>query len=206
MNGKWLFSLLGLLLIVLAGGWMLRPDYNRRNYDFLPDMAYSPAYASLSANPNFPDGMTQRPPAPGAIAQGYPPLHYKATPEDARRAGEELHNPFAPTDAQALQRGAVVYSIYCQACHGAGGAGDGLVVQRGYPPPPSLLADNARQIKDGQMFHILSFGQNNMPSYAPQVMRNDRWKVILFVRSLQGPATSAAPAATPAPATQPSAK
>ncbi|MCC6422292.1 MAG: cytochrome c [Phycisphaerales bacterium] len=207
-TGKWITPLAVLVLILLIGGWMLRPDYSRRNYDFLPDMAYSPAYASLSANPNFPDGKTEQRPVPGTIAQGYPPFHYKATPEDARRAGLELTNPFPSTDALALQRGATVYSIYCQACHGATGAGDGTVVQRGFPPPPSLLADNARQIKDGQMYHLITLGQNNMPSYAAQVMRDDRWKVILFIRSLQAAAVPAAPTTTNATttATEPSAK
>lgn len=192
MKNKLSISLLVLAILILAGSWLMRPDYTRRNYDFLPDMAYSPAYASLSPNPNFPDGMTQRPPVPGTIAQGYPPLHYQATPEDARRAGEELHNPYQPTDARALQRGATIYANFCLTCHGDTGAGDGPVVKRGFPPPPSLLADNARQIKDGQIFHILTYGQNNMPSYASQVMRDDRWKVILFIRSLQNGAAPAA--------------
>jgi hypothetical protein len=68
-------------------------------------------------------------------------------------------------------------------------------VKRGYPPPPSLLADNARRIKDGQIFHIITYGQNNMPSYAAQVSVEDRWRAIVFVRSLQAQA--------PAPATAP---
>lgn len=200
-TGKWIVPLAVVVLILLVGGWMLRPDYSRRNYDFLPDMAYSPAYASLSANPNFPDGKTQRPPVPGTIAQGYPPFHYQATPEDARRAGLELTNPFPSTDALALERGTVVYTNYCLPCHGTSGAGDGLIVQRGFPPPPSLLADNARQIKDGQMYHLITLGQNNMPSYAAQVMRDDRWKVILFIRSLQANAVPATPVEPAAPAT-----
>jgi mono/diheme cytochrome c family protein len=40
-------------------------------------------------------------------------------------------------------------------------------------------------MKDGQIFHILTYGQNNMPSYAGQISRDDRWKVIAYVRSLQ---------------------
>ncbi|MCC7350644.1 MAG: c-type cytochrome [Phycisphaerales bacterium] len=207
-TGKWIVPLAVLVLILLIGGWMLRPDYSRRNYDFLPDMAYSPAYASLSANPNFPDGKTEQRPVPGTIAQGYPPFHYKATPEDARRAGLELTNPLSSTDARAMERGATIYSIYCLPCHGTTGTGDGTVVQRGFPPPPSLLSDNARQMRDGQMYHLITLGQNNMPSYASQVMRDDRWKVILHIRSLQA-AAPAAPATSTAPAnaaTEPSAK
>jgi mono/diheme cytochrome c family protein len=60
--------------------------------------------------------------------------------------------------------------------------------------PPSLLAEHALKMKDGQMFHVLTFGQNNMPSYASQLSREDRWSVIGFVRSLQAqvPATPSA--------------
>jgi mono/diheme cytochrome c family protein len=44
------------------------------------------------------------------------------------------------------------------------------------------------KIRDGQMFHILTYGQNNMPSYAAQIDRQDRWKVIAYVRTLQAAA------------------
>ena len=43
-------------------------------------------------------------------------------------------------------------------------------------------------MKDGQMFHVLSYGQNNMPSYASQLSRDDRWNVIVYLRSLQSAA------------------
>lgn len=204
----WIVGAAALLLIVLVGGKLLRPDHKQRNFEFMPDMAYSPAYASLTPNPNFPDGMTQRRPVAGTVAQGYPPLHYQATPADAARAGEELTNPFGAGDSLALSRGAVVYATFCQVCHGPTGAGDGIVARRGYPPPPSLTAEHARTIKDGQIFHILTYGQNNMPSYVSQVMRDDRWKVILYVRQLQQNAApaSAAPGTLPAPQASATAK
>lgn len=72
----------------------------------------------------------------------------------------------------------------------------GPVAQRGYPPPPSLLAEHAQKMKDGQLFHILTYGQNNMPSYAGQLSRDDRWNVVLYVRTLQA---TAQPVSQPAP-------
>ncbi len=50
-------------------------------------------------------------------------------------------------------------------------------------------------MKDGQLFHVLTYGQNNMPSYASQITRQDRWNVIAYVRSLQ--ATVPPPPAAP---------
>jgi hypothetical protein len=63
--------------------------------------------------------------------------------------------------------------------------GDGTIAKRGFPPPPSLLADKAKNIKDGQMFHIMTYGQANMPSLVSQVLPLDRWRVIKYVRSVQ---------------------
>jgi mono/diheme cytochrome c family protein len=178
-----------LLLFAFAGclslNWMLARDRSRPNADFLPGMSEPITYSAFSANPNFPDGKTLREPAPGTIARGHLPLHYRSTTEDAIRAGQELHNPFDDTDAQVRERGAYVFANYCQVCHGPQGKGDGPVSQRGVPPPPSLRESKSKDMKDGQLFHILTYGQGNMPSYAAQLSREDRWRVIVRVRSLQ---------------------
>jgi mono/diheme cytochrome c family protein len=96
---------------------------------------------------------------------------------------------FAATDDRARERGAFVFTNYCQTCHGPEGKGDGPMVKqmvgRGVPPPAALTADKAVQMKDGELFHIITFGQRNMPSQESQLSREDRWKVILHVRSLQ---------------------
>ena len=49
------------------------------------------------------------------------------------------------------------------------------------------------KMKDGQLFHVLTYGQNNMPSYASQLSREDRWNAILYVRTMQAAATPVAP-------------
>lgn len=182
-------------LAALGASWMLHPDNTRRNFEVLPGMVSSVPYDSFAQNPNYRDGKTLQPLVRGVVVRGFMPLHYAATPDDAKRAGVELASPVARNDAAALARGEAVYLTYCEVCHGLQGKGDGPVAQRGYPAPPSLLAPNALNLKDGQIFHILTYGQNNMPSYAAQVLRKDRWKVIAYVRTLQaqGAATPAAP-------------
>lgn len=64
------------------------------------------------------------------------------------------------------------------------GLGDGPVTKRGVPPPPSLLTENVINMKDGQLYFIISHGKGNMASYRSQVQRNDRWKVIQFLRTM----------------------
>jgi mono/diheme cytochrome c family protein len=172
-------------IALLALNWLLSPDTGRRNYEVLPGMATSVPYDAFSANPSFADGKTLREPVPGTIIRGYMPLHYTASKEDAERAGRELTSPFSG-NRQALARGAEVYASQCQSCHGPAGKGDGVVAQRGFPAPPSLLADRAMKMADGQMFHVLTWGQGNMPSYASHIDRDDRWKAIEHVRKLQG--------------------
>jgi len=194
----WINPLLFLALLGTTALCWLVPerDVTQPNYAFLPEaqMVQSPAYDSYAPNPNFADGLTQRTPPAGTIARGYPRLNYQPTLQDALRAGEELRNPYPPTDTVRRERGTAVFTHYCQVCHGPLGLGNGPVTQGGFPPPSSLLADRAVQMKDGQMFHVLTHGQANMPSFSTQLSREDRWSVILHIRMLQGPyAPGAAP-------------
>ena len=92
---------------------------------------------------------------------------------------------FAARLDASVQRGAEVYRIFCISCHGTGGAGDGPVAKRGFPPPPPLPTGKSVQMKDGQLFHVLSYGQGSMAPMAAQLSRDRRWDVINFVRSLQ---------------------
>lgn len=205
MTGRLLLnvSLLLALVAVVSANWLATPNRARPNLEFLPQMAHSPRYNAFGPNPNFADGSTLQSPEAGTIARKHMPLHYAATPQDAARAGEELRSPVAPDNGWARQRGEFVFAAFCQECHGAGGAGNGPVVQRGFPPPPSLLADHARGLKEGQIFHILTYGQNNMPSYASQLSRDDRWNVIAYLRTLQATASPTTTANSGASAVQP---
>lgn len=177
-------SLLIVVVALLSLNWVMRIDPARRNIDFLPNMVESVPYDTFARNPNFADGKTLREPVSGTVVRGYLPLHYAATPADALRAGRELVSPVAGQKT-AFTRGAVVFANFCETCHGPAAKGDGRVAQRGFPAPPSLLAPKAVQMPDGQMFHVLTYGQGNMPSYAGQVDRVDRWAVIEYVRMLQ---------------------
>lgn len=196
LNWMLLIVLVALACLTLA----MERDSSKPNFEIMPDMAHSVPYDSFAPNPNFYDGKTLQPPIPGTIARGEQPLYYNATPEDAIRAGEELHNPCSATDEAALARGAKVFAVYCAPCHGGAGRGDGLVAQRGFPPPPSFHADRALTMKDGQMFHVVTYGFGNMPSYAAQVSREDRWKAILHIRDLQRKEAAAAQNQAAAPA------
>ena len=152
--------LVTVLVALVAGNFGLSDNPNRRNWEAMPEMVRTIAYKSFTPNPDFADGKTLQLPPEGTIAR-----------------------PLAHVPARS---GALVYQTYCQPCHGGAGKGDGPVAMRGFPPPPSLLADRAVHLTDDQMFEIVSHGQKNMPSYAVQVPPLDRRAAISYVRSLQG--------------------
>lgn len=176
-------------IVIVAGLFLLDlvlgQKTDRRSLEYLPDMARSFAYKAESPNPHFANGQTQQNPVIGTVARGLKPLHFGSSVEESKRAGEELSNPFGGQTSESLDRGKKMYQVYCQPCHGAGGQGDGPVAKRGYPAPPSLLLDNARSMKDGQLFHIITYGYKNMPSYNAQIERPDRWFTVAYVRKLQ---------------------
>jgi mono/diheme cytochrome c family protein len=186
---RYRFDLFLLVLIAgtLAVAFSIGRDTSQPNWAPLVEgqMSRSPAYTAFSPNPNFADGMTLRLPPEGTLARGQMFFPYKATPEDAVLAGLKVHNPYTSKDEKRLARGEVVFSNFCQVCHGPFGQGDGSITLGGFPTPPSLTAERAIHMPDGQMFHVLTRGQGRMPSVAPQLPPEDRWSAILYVRQLQ---------------------
>ena len=174
-----------LLPVVIIGGvYALSRDMTVRNREWPTQMEHSPAPRSQTSNPMLAGGMTQQMPVAGTIPRGFQPFRYGATLEEAVRAGNELSNPFHPTP-ENLARGRYVFTNQCAVCHGTSGNGDGPIVPP-YPNPPSYNTDKARSMPDGAMFHVITMGLNKMPPHAAQVTPNNRWKVILYIRQLQG--------------------
>src|SRR4051812_5733989 len=50
-----------------------------------------------------------------------------------------------PVTLALLERGQERFRIYCTPCHSELGDGQGMIVQRGFPPPPSYHTDRLRQ-------------------------------------------------------------
>jgi len=172
-------------LALVALHFALRPDPSMRNLELFPDMLESVAMESFAADDEMKDGTVLQSPVEGVVVRGTQAFPYRSGPEEAKRAGAELQNPFPIEDPEVLARGDRIYNTFCVVCHDPQGGGRGAVVARGMIPPPSLLGARAVGIADGEIFHILTRGQGNMPSYASQIAVDDRWKVIAFVRRLQ---------------------
>jgi len=178
-------------------------DTKTPGYEFMPDMYRSPSYETYSENPNFKDSMTARQPVDGTIARGDAiytaydrlPYPYANTPEGYEEAGMKLHNPLEKSK-ENMAEGKRLYESYCTHCHGATGMGDGLVVQNNGPKPPAYNSEQIKNLPEGKMYHSVQWGKNMMGSHASQVTPTQRWKIVMYVQTLQAPSGQSATAAT----------
>lgn len=127
----------------------------------------------------FEDGFGMRKPVAGTVARGFIPYPYKG--QDNPK--EVLANPFLPTK-ENIALGKAKYDIYCSPCHGYFADGDSRL--RGqFPNPPTLHSQRASDFSDGMFYHIITNGQNIMPSYESQITRDERWAIVNYIRVLQ---------------------
>lgn len=190
--------LLPALVLVLAG---CGAEGDRPGMQVLPGMVDSGTVHSFDESPLRAGSPVMAMPPAGATPLGSHPYAYGSGPAEAERAGRELANPFEPTEAN-VARGKQVFENVCFVCHGPRGEGDGPIIGR-FPNPASLVAAHAKGLPDGRIFHVITRGQGIMPSHAAQVLPDDRWKVVLYVRSLQGSVPPAGTVASAEPRKEP---
>jgi hypothetical protein len=176
----------GLLVFFLVNLAACNRDRNNPGWDYFPDMFYSTAYETNTANPNFKDGMTMRVPVEGTVPRDFTPFEYTNDPESRKKAGEELVNPFLKT-SETLSRGKQIYTTFCTGCHGIAGNGDGQLFTSGLYPlkPLSVSGESAAKLKDGEIYHTITLGIRSMGAHGSQIRSDDRWKLVLYVRALQ---------------------
>jgi cytochrome c553 len=95
-----------------------------------------------------------------------------------------LEFPF-PITREILERGRERFDIYCSPCHGRTGEGNGMIVQRGFPIPPSFHSERLRQAPPSYFVNVINSGYGIMFSYADRVQPSDRWAVAAYIRALQ---------------------
>jgi mono/diheme cytochrome c family protein len=184
MSGTKIKGILLVLLSLLLAG--CNRSRNNPGWDYFPDMFYSTAYETFSENPNFENRMTMMVPVAGTVPRGFIPFNYTIDAESRTRAGKELVNPFLP-GAEQIDRGREVYTTFCIGCHGSRGEGDGNLYTGGLYPvkPRSLMSESAVGLKDGEIFHSITLGFGSMGAHGSQIRPDDRWKLVLYIRSLQ---------------------
>jgi mono/diheme cytochrome c family protein len=107
-------------------------------------------------------------------------------PEEAKR----LKNPVPPSEA-AMKSARRIYLDNCTNCHGDKGKGDGSEAMM-YDPGPADLTDAKQMdhVTDGEIFYQITRGRKPMPSFRKRLTEEQRWQLVLLVRSFAAPSTS----------------
>lgn len=150
-----------------------------------PDMDSQPKVDAQELNPFFDDSSGMRVPVPGTVARGWlkeGAIFYEGLDPVT---GKPVRKSPIPITLTGLRRGQGRFNIYCSPCHSRVGDGQGIMVQRGYVPPPTFHSDLIRGYPDGHIFDVITNGIRNMPGYAQQIPVEDCWLIINYVRALQ---------------------
>ena len=148
------------------------------------DMNDQARYAPLKPSDFYKDGAASRTPPAHTVAQGQ--LHEDTVFFTGRINDKEFANTLPmPLTPELLKRGEERFDIYCSVCHGRTGEGNGMIVQRGFPRPPSYADERLRTAPVGYFFEVMTHGYGLMYSYAARVEPADRWAIAAHIRVLQ---------------------
>jgi mono/diheme cytochrome c family protein len=170
------------------------------------DMQDQPRYKAYKKSEFFSDNRASRDIPQGAVARGQ--LHenkafYTGKVDNpnanvqvettTNAAGNTIVTSFPndidefpiPVTEELIDRGENRYNIYCIVCHGPLGNGDGMVVRRGFSPPPTYHDDRLRNAPVGHFFDVMTNGWGKMNSYASVLSAADRWAIVSYIRTLQ---------------------
>ena len=104
---------------------------------------------------------------------------------DQPMAAEHAQGMPYPITRALLQRGRERFDIHCAPCHSPVGDGDGMIVRRGFPQPPSYHSARLRAAPDRHFYDVITRGYGIMYSYADRVAPEDRWAIVAYIRALQ---------------------
>lgn len=148
------------------------------------DMHNQPKHEWQEKSEFFADGMAARPQLEGTMWNGQLLSSSPLLTTRAAGGGYVAEYPIEITRG-GLERGRQRYDIYCAMCHGATGYGDGMIVRRGFVPPPSFHIDRLRAAPPGYFVEVITHGFGAMYSYNDRVGPEDRWKIAAYVKTLQ---------------------
>lgn len=147
------------------------------------DMQDQPRFEPFEKSSMFADGSSARTPVEGTVARGL--LRSDEHFFNGTVKGKLATSLPMPLTRALLDRGQERFEIYCSPCHGSSAYGDGIVVQRGFPKPPSFHQARLRQEPLGHFFDVMSNGFGAMYSYRSRIEPKDRWAIAAYVRALQ---------------------
>ena len=134
------------------------------------DMYVQRYYRNWNQNGFFANGTGMRHPPDGTVAR----VPYQA-----------YVPPPTVVTAALLERGHERFEIFCTPCHGRAGNGEGMIVQRGFPQPPSFIEGSMRTADNKVFYDAITKGYGAMYPFDTRVAPADRWAIIAYIRALQ---------------------
>ncbi len=183
-----LFAFSLLVLFSIAG---FRGSFSERPpIEIFPDMVRQPKYKAQSESRFFADGRTDRPVPPGVVHRRYEDPDEADRLDDDHyyrgRAGGGYAEGFPMIVSRpVMERGQDRYRIFCGACHGGTGDGDGITTEYGMVGVPDFHTQRLYDMPEGEWFEVISEGRGLMGAYKDKLSVDDRWAVIAYVRALQ---------------------
>lgn len=176
------FLLVALLLTGSVGCW------EQWSNDWFPQMKWQPAVQAFE-RVDF-EGQLQgfMPPEGTVPITGGEPDNSVMTDAEA----DTLANP-RPKSMASLENGRALFQIYCTACHGVSGEGDGPVSMTGSVAGPFAAvlpiagpASIARVRSEGHIYNTIRYGRRRMPSYR-RIPSEDRWDIVNYLMYINQP-------------------
>jgi mono/diheme cytochrome c family protein len=155
----------------------------RNPIEIFPDMVRQAKVKEQAPSFFFPDQRASRYPVSGTVSRGDAVADpYRNTGMIGDHWGEGI--PISLT-AETLKSGKERFGIFCTACHGATGSGNGIATQYGLVGVPNYHAEHTRQMPDGQIFYVITHGQGLMLGYGANLSVEERWAIVAYIRALQ---------------------
>ena len=174
------------LLLSLGLASSCTRDQNDPGLEYAPEMYESIPYEPLRQtgyNTINAFGINQRTPANGTVPRGKL-NYYTHIPKDSVTTAERvLRQPYAYSKDN-LEEGKLLYTRYCQHCHGEQGDGQGEVGKK-FKGVPNYSTGAYKTMNDGHIYHVIQWGKGRMMPHGSQVNPNERWKIAMYVRALQ---------------------
>lgn len=180
------FVLSGLLVISCSD------DHTKPGRVYMPDMAYSRAYETYADHNNLSSkgvNYNNRPVA-GTVSRGEELPYHLANDSTGYTQSAAVINPLPRLNATEMTEAERMYLINCAICHGTALDGNGPLYKGGNGPfaakPAVLVGDpKIEALKEGTLYHVMTYGKNLMGSYASQLNRKQRWMVAEYIKMKQ---------------------
>ena len=194
---RYFLFMFGVTVLLVMGVLGKRGTHFRKTPLYIfPDMEFQLKLRPQKENGFFTNGMTSQMPIPGTVARSKP-IVTKEGPvfpfEDSPVITGHVtgttnfieNNPMA-INAAMLERGRQRFQINCSPCHGSTGQGNGITQKLGAMAVVANLHDKRIvSMADGEIFYVITNGRNLMGSYGANVVTEDRWAIVAYLRALQ---------------------